>query len=534
MAEKILKRPKPVVLVVLDGWGVTQAFSGNGITQANTPVMKGLLAKYPSMTLMASGEAVGLPWGESGNSEVGHINMGMGRILYQDLPRINNAISDGSFYQNAVLLKVADHVKKNNSKLHFVGLLSNGCVHSSLEHLQALLIFAKDNGITDVYIHVILDGRDTQFNAGLDFIMNMERFIKEYGVGKIATISGRFYAMDRDNHWERIGKTYAAMVKGEGNKNDDAETAVDESYAKKIYDEEFVPTVITEDGKPVATVADNDAIVFYNYRADRARQLTKAFVLPGFDKFPRPEYLKNLLFACFTEYEANLPVEVVFGNDQIKNTLGVILAANGMKQLRIAETEKYAHVTYFFNGGQEAKSEGEDHELVPSPRVASYDMKPEMSAVELTDRVLAHIDLDFYDFILMNYANADMVGHTGNLEAVIKAVETLDKCLGRLTTAVLMKDGVVLITADHGNAEQVFNMQTGTIDKEHTANPVPLIVVGSQFEGKKLSGPDAPGGDLSLIAPQGILSDLAPTILYIMGFPKPPEMTGRSLVDPAS
>ncbi len=521
-------KPSPVVLIVLDGWGVTQPYSGNAISQANTPVIKELIGKYPSMTLMASGEAVGLPWGEAGNSEVGHINLGLGRILYQDLPKINKAISDNSFYKNETLLKAAEHVKKNKSELHLVGLLSNGCVHSSIEHLQALLVFARDNEIKEVYVHAILDGRDTQYNSGSGFIKYIERFFNEYGIGKIATISGRFYAMDRDNHWDRIAKSYDAMAEGSGNKAEDPVKAVEESYEKKIYDEEFVPTVIMKDNKPVALVSENDAVIFFNYRSDRARQMTKAFALPGFDKFPR-KYLKNLMFACFTEYEKDLPVDIVFKPDEIKDSLGEIISRAGLKQLRIAETEKYAHVTYFFNGGRETKSEGEIHELIPSPQVPSYDMKPEMSAQELTDKIIKEVNGNKYDFILVNFANADMVGHTGNIQASIKAVEVLDKCIGKIVKTVLGKKGVILITADHGNAENVFNVQTGTIDKEHSTNPVPFIVIGEQFEGRNM-GSDVPGGDLSLVQPQGILSDVAPTVIKIMGLEKPEEMTGRSLV----
>lgn len=527
MNKQDSNRPNPVVLIILDGWGVTQPYSGNAISQANTPVMKELIGKYPSMTLMASGEAVGLPWGEAGNSEVGHINLGLGRILYQDLPKINKAISDNSFYSNETLLKVAEHVKKNKSKLHFVGLLSNGCVHASIEHLQALLVFAKNNDIKEVYIHAILDGRDTQYNSGSGFIKYIERFFNEYGVGKIASISGRFYAMDRDNHWDRIAKAYNAMTEGVGNQADDAVRAVDDSYEKKIYDEEFVPTAILEKDKP-NLIGDNDAVVYFNYRSDRARQLTKAFALPGFDKFPR-KYLKNLMFACFTEYEKDLPVEIVFKTEEISNSLGEVISRAGLKQLRIAETEKYAHVTYFFNGGRETKSEGEVHELVPSPQVPSYDLKPEMSALELTDKIIKEVSNNKYNFVLVNFANADMVGHTGNIQASIKAVEVLDKCVGKIVKTVLGKKGVVMITADHGNAENVFNVQTGTIDKEHSTNPVPFMIIGEQFEGRNL-GSDVPGGDLSLVQPQGILSDIAPTILKIMNLEKPEEMTGRSLI----
>lgn len=520
------KRPKPVVLAVLDGWGVAQPYSGNAISQSDTPNMREFIAKYPAITLRASGEAVGLPWGEAGNSEVGHLNFGLGRILYQDLPRINKAISDNSFYRNDALLKAMKHVRKNKVNLHLIGLLSNGVVHASLEHLQALLVMAQNEGIKQVYIHAILDGRDTPYNSGLNFIKDIERFSAEYGnIGKIVTLSGRFYAMDRDNHWDRIAKAYAVMTEGKGNKAASAVEAVENSYKKKIYDEEFVSTVIGD----ATLISEKDAVIFFNFRADRTRQLTKAFVLPGFDKFPRPKYL-DLFFVCFTEYEKDLPIAVAFPPEVPKNTLGEVIADAGLTQLRIAETEKYAHVTYFFNGGREAKQKGETHVLVSSPRVDSYDLKPEMSAVELTDKMIKEIESDKYDFILINYANPDMVSHTGNIKASIKAVEAVDKCLGRVVKSVLTKDGCIVITADHGNAEEVFNMQTGTIDKEHSVNPVPFIVIGKQYEGRKLGDADAPGGDLSLIQPQGILSDVAPTILSILNLSRPSEMTGRNLL----
>ncbi len=530
LQETQTKRPKPVVLIVLDGWGVDQPYSGNAIALAKTPVIDELIRKYPSMTLRASGEAVGLPWGEAGNSEVGHLNLGLGRIVYQDLPRINKAISDNSFYKNKALIKAIEHVKKNNSKLHLLGLVSNGCVHASIDHLHALLVLARENNIKNVYIHAILDGRDTPYNSGINFVRSIERSLAEYGVGKIATISGRFYAMDRNNNWDRTAKAYFAMTEGKGNEADDPVKAIEESYKNKIYDEEFVPTVIKNQGKPVALVEDNDTLIFYNFRPDRARQITKAFVLPDFDKFNRPKFLKNLLFIAFTEYEKGLPVEIAFPPEEIKNTLGEVISEAGLKQLRIAETEKYAHVTYFFNGGRETKSPGEDHILVPSPALASYDLKPEMSAPEVTKKLLEAIESDKYDFILVNYANADMIGHTANIEAAIKAIEVIDKLVGMVVKEVLAKDGVVVITADHGNAENMFNMQTGTKDKEHTTNPVPFIVIGNEYEGKSFGWQDTPNGDLSLVQPQGILSDVAPTILKIMELPKPAEMTGRSLV----
>ena len=523
-------RPKPVVLMVLDGWGITQPYSGNAISQANTPTMNDLIARYPSMTLVAAGEAVGLPWGKAGNSEVGHLNLGLGRILYQDLPRINKAISDKSFYDNKAFLKAIEHCQRNKSKLHFLGLVSNGGVHSSIEHLEALIDLAVKSKVENFYIQAILDGRDTAYNSGSNFIGQIERSLANYGQGEIATISGRFYALDRDNHWDRIEKAYQALVNGKGNSCDSVIKALEESYSKKIFDEEFVPTVITKNGKAKGKIEDGDAVVFFNYRPDRARQLTKAFVLPSFNKFNREKYLKNLSFVCFTEYERNLPVDVAFPPEIIKNTLGEIIAQVGLKQLRIAETEKYAHVTYFFNGGSENKSAGEDHILIPSPPVASYDLKPEMSASEVTEKLVKAVDDDKYDFILVNFANADMVGHTGNFKAAVKAVEFVDKCIGKIVKSVLAKNGVIFITADHGNAENSFNVQTGMINKEHSSNPVPFILVSKTFEGKNLSGIDAPGGDLSLLKPQGTLSDVAPTILKIMDIEKPDEMTGRSLI----
>ncbi|MDD4271885.1 MAG: 2,3-bisphosphoglycerate-independent phosphoglycerate mutase [Patescibacteria group bacterium] len=528
VTKKQNSRPKPVVLMVLDGWGIATSYTGNAISQANTANIKNYIAKYPSMTLVASGEGVGIPWGESGNSEVGHLNLGSGRIIYQNLPRINKSIADRSFYENKVLLKAIEQAKNNNSKLHLLGLASSGCVHSSLEHLQALIALMAESQVDKFYVHAILDGRDTPFNSGLNFIKEVEASL--IGTkGKIASLSGRFYAMDRDNHWDRTAKAYEAMARGKGEKSESAEKAIEESYAKKIYDEEFMPTVITKGGEAIAKIEDGDAVIFFNYRPDRARALTKAFVLPSFEKFKREKYL-NIFFATFAEYEKNLPVEIVFPPEVLKNTLGEVLAGAGLRQLRIAETEKYAHVTYFFNGGHEAKSAGEDQALVSSPAVPSYDLKPEMSALEVTDKTLKAIEQDKYDFILINFANADMVGHTGNLNATIKAIEAVDKCVGKIVNSVLSRDGLLFITADHGNAEGLFNMQTGMIDKEHSANPVPFLIISKDYEGKSLSLPDAPGGDLSLIQPQGLLSDVAPTILKVMGLEKPKEMTGRSLI----
>ncbi|MCK5416413.1 2,3-bisphosphoglycerate-independent phosphoglycerate mutase [Candidatus Parcubacteria bacterium] len=523
-------KPKPVVLIILDGWGINQPYTGNAISQANTPVIDRLIAEYPSMTLRASGEAVGLPWGEAGNSEVGHVNIGLGRIVYQDLPKINKDISDGNFYKNKVLINAIKHAKKNKSKLHLMGVVSNGCVHASVDHLYALLVLAHEYNFEDVYIHAILDGRDVSYNSGINFIKGVERSISEYGIGNIASISGRYYAMDRNNNWDLIEKAYLAITNGEGNTSKDPVSALRESYDNKIYDEEFIPTVIMKDGKPMAKIENNDAVIFYNFRPDRAREITKAFVLPDFDKFKRKKFLKNLYFACFSEYEKGLPVEVVFKDSEIKSSLGEIVSKAGLKQLRISETEKYAHVTYFFNGGNEDKELGEEHILVPSPSVASYDLRPRMSASIVTDKLVEAINDDLYDLIIVNFPNADMVGHTGNIKAAVEGIEFLDECVDRVIKNILAKNGVAMITADHGNADVMFDMQTGQINKEHTSNPVPFIIVGKEYIGRNFGWQNVVGNDLSLVQPQGVLSDIAPTILKIMNIEKPTEMTGVSLL----
>ena len=519
-----------MALIILDGWGINRYYAGNAVARAKKPFYDSLLASYPTTTLRASGESVGLPWSENGNSEVGHLNLGLGRILYQDLSRINQEVSDHSIYKNAALLKAIEHAKKNNSKLHFLGMVSTGGVHASLDHLYALLAMAKKFEVKDVCIHAILDGRDTAFNSGKNYIRGIEQKISEKKIGRIATISGRFYAMDRNNNWDRTEAAYLAFTEGRGESCESAHKAIEESYAKKIYDEEFKPTIIAQKNAPSGSIAGNDAVVFFNYRPDRARQITKAFVLPEFGFFKRAQHLQNLLFVCFTEYEKNLPVEVAFPPVEINNTLGEVLSHAGLKQLRIAETEKYAHVTYFFNGGQEEKSPGEDHVLVPSPDVASYDQKPEMSAAEVAKKIIQAVNAETYDFILVNFANCDMVGHTGNINAAIKAIETIDGCLEKIVKSILRLNGVAIITADHGNAEVMFDMQVGQMDKEHTSNPVPFILVGNEYAGINFGWPDAPDNDLSLLAPRGILSDVAPTILKIMGIPKPKEMRGVSLI----
>jgi len=525
MAE-ISKKNRPIVLVILDGWGIAPPSHGNAITLAKTPVFSGLTSVYPVFTLQAAGLAVGLPWGEQGNSEVGHLNLGAGRVIYQTLPRIDKSISDGDFFTNQTFLKAINYVKKNNSKLHLLGLISTGGVHSSIEHLEALLQLAKKENLKKIFLHPILDGRDTPYNSGLKFIERIQKKIKEINLGEIATLSGRFYSMDRDSHWERIEKAYLAMTEGGSERKfKDPVEAIRDSYAKKIFDEEFIPTVIIKDNQPVAKIEDNDGVIFFNFRADRTREMTKAFVMPGFEGFPRKRTLQNLFFVTMTEYEEGLPVEVAFPSEKIEYPLARVLSEAGLRQLHIAETEKYAHVTYFFNGGQEKKFPNEDWLLIPSPRVSSYDQKPEMSAPEIAKQVILVITYEKYDFILVNFANPDMVGHTGDLTATIKAIETLDRLLGQIIDTVFKKNGLVIITADHGNAEELINLQTGEIDKEHSTNPVPFILVRKNLEEKKEEIPD-----LSMITPSGVLADVAPTILKLMGLSQPKEISGRPLI----
>jgi len=526
-----MDRPKPVILIILDGWGIAPPSRSNATTLAKTPTITNLIKTYPAMTLQASGEAAGLSWGEIGNSEVGHLNLGSGKLIYQSLPRINKSISDGSFFTNEKFLAAIENAKDKNSSLHLMGLTSSGSVHSSIDHLYALLELCAKQKIKNVFIHCFLDGRDMPYNSGIDFIEKIQQKTAEYKVGKIATLAGRFYAMDRDNHWERVELSYNAMVKGEAKeKFSDPVAAVKTSYDKKIYDEEFIPTVITDNGgQPVATIKSGDSLIFFNYRADRAREISKVFVLPGFEKFPRT-YLKDLYFVAMTEYEKDLPIEVAFPPETIKESLAKVIADAGLKQLHIAETEKYAHVTFFFNGGQEQQFEGEERILVPSPRVASYAEKPEMSAKEVTKKLVDAIMAETYDFIVVNYANGDMVGHTGDLKATIKACEVLDSCVKQLVEVVLGKGGIAIITADHGNAEEIVNLQSGEIDKEHSTYPVPLILIGKEWEGKTGGFTEVPNSDLSLLQPSGILSDVAPTIIKIMGLTQPPDMTGKSLI----
>jgi len=524
---------KPVVLVILDGWGIAPSAPGNAIAKAKIPNIDKYIATYPSMTLVASGDSVGLSWGEMGTSEIGHINIGAGMIFYQSLPRINKTIVDGSFFNNEAFLQAINYAKKHKSKLHLMGLTSNGGVHSHLDHLYALLELCKKHNVKEVYIHAFLDGRDSIYNAGKTFISELLAKIKEIKIdAKIATMSGRFYAMDRDNHWERTQKAFLAMVSGESEqKFVDPISAIDHSYKNHIYDEEFLPTIITSKGKPIALIEDKDAIIFFNFRADRARQISDAFILPGFSKFPRPTEFPKLFFASMTRYDKDLPFDAVaFLPIEIKKPLAKVLSDAGQKQLHIAETEKYAHITYFFNGGIEEPFPGEDRIVIPSPRVASYDQKPEMSAAKVTDEIIKAIDANKYEFIVVNYANPDMVAHTGNLKATIEACEVCDKYLAKIVNLVLSKNGVVFVTADHGNAEELQNIQTSEIDKEHSTNPVPFIIIGHAWEGKNLGLSDSLGSDLSLVSPAGVLADVAPTILKVMGIKQPKEMTGASLI----
>ena len=526
----MVQRPRPAVLIVLDGFGVAPDSEGNAITKAKKSTFDMLTARYPVVNVRASGETVGLLWGEMGNSEVGHLTIGAGRVYYQAMPRVEQTIADKSFFSLPAFLKATEQVKKSGGTLHLLGLVSSGRVHASDTHCHALLDLAKAQGIKDIAVHAILDGRDTLYNSGVDFVTTLDHKIKEIGVGRIATLSGRYFAMDRDNRWDRVEKAYNAIAKGQSESTaEDVFEAIKASYTKEVYDEEFVPTVMTKGGEPVATVKPGDAVIFFNFRPDRARELTKAFVLPSFDKFNR-DYIKDVVFVTLMEYEGGLPVEVALPPITLVNCLAEVISNAGLVQLHIAETEKYAHMTFFLNGTHEDPFPNEDRAIIPSPSVSSYDQQPEMSAYKLTDRVVREIKTGNYDVIIMNFANADMVGHTGNLEATIKSIEAVDECVGKIVSEVLAKDGVVLITADHGNGEEVRNLQTGGMDKEHSTNPVPFWIIGKQFEGQSGLSGDVPEGDLSLLPPVGMLADVAPTLLKIIGLEQPPEMTGTPLI----
>lgn len=519
---------RPTVLLVLDGWGIAPETRGNAIALAATPAIDRLVATYPTMAVQAAGEAVGLPWGEVGNSEVGHLNIGAGKIIYQDLPRINKAISDGTFFSNKAFLQAVAHVRSQKSRLHLVGLVSSGGIHSFHEHLYALLEFAAQQQVANVAVHAFLDGRDTPYNSGKTFLTKLEKELKKRGGGAIASLAGRYYAMDRDRHWDRTRAAYDAMLGIAGGRTAaNAATAIEASYAAKVFDEEFSPTTIVADGQaPVAKISDGDAVIFFNFRNDRMRQIARAFALPAFHEFARSRVCRDLYLVTMTEYEAGLPVIVAFPPDYIKTPLVKVLADAGCRQLHIAETEKYAHVTFFLNGGREEPFPNEKRALISSPHVPSYDLKPEMSARGITEKIVEELNAGTFTFIVANYANADMVGHTGNMAATIKAVEFLDACIGQIVDATLAHNGVVVITADHGNAEDMVNLQTGEMNKEHTANSVPAIFIDRQWEGQGLGT----RRDLASLTPIGFLSDIAPTILRIMGIPQPADMTGRCLL----
>ena len=504
---------KLTMLMILDGFGVNENEEGNAVKIANTPNLDKIMKQNPTTLIKTSGLDVGLPEGQMGNSEVGHTNIGAGRIVYQELTRITKSIEDGDFFSIPELVGAIENCKKNNSKLHIMGLLSDGGVHSHIRHLYAILELAKRKDFEDVYVHCFLDGRDTPPASAEGFIVDLENKMEEKGVGRIASIIGRFYAMDRDKRWERVVRAYDAIVKGEGVKANSAVAAIEESYQKEVFDEFVEPTLICNNGEPVATISENDSVIFFNYRPDRAREITRSLVDKEFDGFER-EYFP-LYYVCFTNYDETIEnVEIAFKKAEITNTFGEILGKKGLTQLRIAETEKYAHVTFFFNGGEEKQYPGEDRILIPSPKVETYDMQPEMSAYEVTEKVIEAINSKKYDSIILNYANPDMVGHTGNLDAAVKALEVIDECVGKVVEAVEKNNGVLLITADHGNSEQMIDYSTGEPHTAHTTNVVPLVLVGKDAKLK-----------------EGRLADLIPTMLEIMGIEKPQEMTGESLLE---
>ncbi|MCI1268764.1 MAG: 2,3-bisphosphoglycerate-independent phosphoglycerate mutase [Ruminococcus sp.] len=500
---------KPVALIIMDGFGYNPSDYGNAVKAAKKPNIDKYM-QGPNTLIGASGLNVGLPDGQMGNSEVGHTNIGAGRIVYQMLVKISKSIKDGDFFQNKALMGAMDNCKKNGSALHLMGLLSPGGVHSHIEHLYGLLEMAKKNGIKNVYVHAFLDGRDVPPSSAAGFMKDAVAEIKKIGVGSVATISGRFYAMDRDNAWDRVEKAYNALVLGEGIQETDPVQAIENSYANKITDEFMLPTVVDKNGM----IKANDSVIFFNFRPDRARQLTRTFVDPDFNGFKRANGFFKLNFVCMAQYDASMPnVTVAFPPEQLKMTLGEYLSKSGKTQLRIAETQKYAHVTFFFNGGEEKQFDGEDRILIKSPDVETFDMKPEMSAFEVTDAVVDAINSDKYDVIILNYANCDMVGHTGIFDAAKTAVEAVDTCVGRMVDAILAKGGAAVITADHGNADKMCEPD-GSPFTAHTTNPVPLMIVG--YDCKLRDG--------------GVLADIAPTMLQILGVPQPAEMTGKSLI----
>jgi 2,3-bisphosphoglycerate-independent phosphoglycerate mutase len=514
---------RPVALIVMDGYGCNPRSDGNAIEAADRPVLTSLWEQCPHTEIKASGLAVGLPQGQMGNSEVGHLNLGAGKVVYQDFTKISRAVDDGSFFENEAMLGAMRHVRERDSALHIMGLIGPGGVHAYPTHLYAVLETAKRQGVERVFLHVFTDGRDTKPTDGLPALRDLEARALEIGGGQVATVSGRYYAMDRDQRWDRTALAYNAMAHGIGPKAASAEEAIERSYAAGETDEFIVPTVIiAADGSPVATIKDGDSAIFFNFRTDRPRQTVRAFIQPDFERFDRGPRIDDLYFVAMTEYEKNLPLHVAFRTEDVSMPLGALLAQRGLKQLHSAETEKYAHVTFFFNGGREVPFEGEDRILVPSPReVGTYDKKPEMSAPAIAQQTADAIRTGRYDFVLVNFANADMVGHTGVMEAAIAAVETVDQCVGQIVDAVNTEGGVVCITADHGNAEQLIDYETGGPYTAHTTDfPVPFILVPGRHE--ELAHVRLRG--------DGVLADVAPTILQLMNIDKPSDMEGRSLV----
>lgn len=511
-------RKKTTVLMILDGFGLNDKVEGNAIKQAKTPNIDKLMEKYPFVKGYASGLDVGLPEGQMGNSEVGHLNMGAGRVVYQELTRITKAIKDGDFFENPDLVTAMENCKTKGSALHLFGLLSDGGVHSHNTHLYALLKMAKKFGLEKVFVHVFLDGRDTPPSSGKAYMESLEEQMREIGTGKIASVMGRYYAMDRDKRWERVQKAYDVMVNGKGETTTNAVEYVGKSYETNVNDEFVIPAaVVDESGKPLATINPQDSVIFFNFRPDRAREITRTIVDPDFDGFARDKNMEGLIYICFTQYDVTMPnVQVAFKPQKLTNTLGEYISSLGLKQLRTAETEKYAHVTFFFNGGVEEANPGEDRILIPSPKVATYDLQPEMSAPEVTEVLVEKILAEEYDLIIVNYANPDMVGHTGVMEAAEKAVETVDACVGKVADALLKVNGQMFLCADHGNSDQLVDYETGEAFTAHTTNPVPFILINYT---------DGIG-----LKEGGKLADIAPTLLEMMELKKPEEMTGESLL----
>jgi 2,3-bisphosphoglycerate-independent phosphoglycerate mutase len=502
---------KPVMLMILDGFGIAPKSDGNAVEAAKKPNFDRLIGKYPHTQLQASGLYVGLPDGQMGNSEVGHLNIGAGRIIYQELTRITKEISEGGFFKNDALTLAVNNAKEKNSALHLMGLLSDGGVHSHIDHVKGLLRLAKDAGLKKVYVHCFMDGRDVPPSSGKDFVVELENYMNEIGVGKIATVSGRYYAMDRDNRWERVELAYNAMVLGRGEIATSAVEAMEKSYHDNKTDEFVLPAVVDSNGM----IKNGDSVIFFNFRPDRAREITRAINDKEFAGFKRETL--NLTFVTMTQYDKTLEgVNVAYRPESINNTLGEYVSSKGLNQLRIAETEKYAHVTFFFNGGVEKENPGEDRALIASPKVATYDLKPEMSAYEVTEELINRINEDKYDMIILNFANPDMVGHTGVMEAAVKAIEVVDECLGKISDKILEKEGTLFITADHGNAETMIDFSTGNPFTAHTTDPVPFIWVANNTEGRTLQ--------------EGKLADIAPTMLTVMGLDIPEEMSGKTLI----